>query len=124
MDAELVLDKLHKKPSNKSKLYNHYNIEEVNLVHEIDVLFLPHDTVPTREGPEVYKYALCVVDVASRFKAARPLQDKTSALVLNTLKRIYSHEMKLPKTIWVDGGSEFRGDVDKWLKSRNIEIVL
>ena len=48
MDSvEAVLKKLHKKPSNKSKLYNHYNVEQVNQVHEIDVLFLPHDTMPS-----------------------------------------------------------------------------
>ena len=39
-----------------------------NAVHRADFLFLPHDT---------YKYALTVVDVASRYKAAEALTSKS-----------------------------------------------
>ena len=33
-----------------------------NSVHQVDLLFLPHD----KRGRKIYKYALTVVDVASR----------------------------------------------------------
>ena len=40
----------------------------VNAVHQADLLFLPHDKLPREK--KIYKYALTVVDVASRYKAA------------------------------------------------------
>ena len=43
-------------------------------VHQADLLFLPHDKLP--RGKKVYKYALTVVDVASRYKAAEALTSK------------------------------------------------
>ena len=51
--------------------------EHPNDVHKADILFLPHDRV----GRKIYRYCLCIVDVASRFKAAEPLTDKTAASV-------------------------------------------
>ena len=42
----------------------HWTVDQPNKVHQADLLFLPHDTV----GRKVYKYALVVVDVASRYK--------------------------------------------------------
>ena len=45
-----------------------------NAVHQADLLFLPHDTV----NRKTYKYALTVVDVASRYKEAEPLTSKDS----------------------------------------------
>ena len=50
------------------------DVESPNAVHQADLLFLPHDRLP--KGKKVYKYALTVVDVASRFKAAQPLMSK------------------------------------------------
>jgi len=42
-----------------------------------ELLFLPHDKLP--RGRKVYKYALTVVDIASRYKEAEPLTSKDSA---------------------------------------------
>ena len=49
--------------------------------------FLPHDKLP--HGRKVYKYALTVVDVASRYKAAEPLTSKESDEVSKAFQRIY-----------------------------------
>ena len=46
-----------------------FDVSTPNAVHQADLLFLPHDKLP--RGKKVYKYALTVVDVASRYKAAR-----------------------------------------------------
>ena len=46
-----------------------------NAVHQADLLFLPHDKV----GRKTYKYALTVVDIASRYKEAEPLTDKSAS---------------------------------------------
>ena len=49
-----------------------FDVPTPNKVHQADLLFLPHDKV----GRNTYKYALTVVDVASRFKEAEPLTSK------------------------------------------------
>ena len=56
-----------------------FDVTLPNKVHQADLLFLPHDKV----GRDTYKYALTVVDVASRFKEAQPL---TSKIPLRLLK--------------------------------------
>ena len=43
-----------------------FDVRVPNKVHQADLLFLPHDRV----GRRTYKYALTVVDVASRYKEA------------------------------------------------------
>ena len=56
-----------------------FDVELPNAVHQADLLFLPHDKLP--RGKKIFKYALTVVDVASRFKAAEPLTSKDSSEV-------------------------------------------
>ena len=53
-----------------------FDVSTPNAVHQADLLFLPHDKLP--RGKKVYKYALTVVDVASRYKAAEALTSKES----------------------------------------------
>ena len=52
--------------------------------------FLPHDKLP--HGRKVYKYALTVVDVASRYKAAEPLTSKESNEVLKVFKEYINED--------------------------------
>ena len=49
-----------------------FDVSTANKVHKADLLFLPHDKLP--HGRKVFKYALTVVDVASRYKEAEPLK--------------------------------------------------
>ena len=64
-----------------------FDVSLPNAVHQADFLFLPHDKLP--HGRKVYKYALTVVDVASRYKAAVPLTSKESDEVLKAFQGIY-----------------------------------
>ena len=53
-----------------------FDEDEPNAIHHADLLFSPHDIVPTgRNKQRTYTYPLTVVDVASRFKYAEPLTD-------------------------------------------------
>ena len=52
----------------------HWTVDKPNHIHQADLLFLPHDRV----GRKTYKYALVVVDIASRYKDAEPLTSKES----------------------------------------------
>ena len=64
-----------------------FDVFSPNAVHQADLLFLPHDKLA--HGKKVYKYALTVVDVASRFKVAEPLTLKESDEVSKAFQRIY-----------------------------------
>ena len=56
---------------------------EPNMAHQMDILYLPWDTV----NRKTYKYALTVVDVASRFKQAEALITKSADAVTEAIKR-------------------------------------
>ena len=91
-----------------------------NEVHQADLLFLPHDRLP--RGRKTYKYALTVVDVASRYKEAEPLATKESAEVAKAFSTIYKRVLRWPKLLQVDPGREFMGEVNKLMKSKNVKI--
>ena len=100
-----------------------------NEVHQADLLFLPHDR-PLRSR-KTYKYALTVVDVASRYKEAEPLASKESAEVATAFSTIYKRSrLKWPKLLQVDPGREFMGaakqthEIDKMLKSDAVKQAL
>ena len=95
-----------------------YDVFVPNEVHQADLLFLPHD----RRGRKTYKYALTVVDVASRYKEAEPLTTKESAEVAKTFSTIYKRVLRWPKLLQVDPGREFMGAVNKLMKSKNVKI--
>ena len=90
-----------------------------NEVHQADLLFLPHDKVRRR----TYKYALKVVDIANRFKAAEPLTTKESKEVANALSRIYRRgPLMWPKPLQVGPGREFMGAVSQLLAKHNVSV--
>ena len=64
-----------------------FDVSLPNAVHQADLLFLPHDKLP--HGRKVYKYALTVVYVVSRYKAAEPLTSKESDEVSKAFQRMY-----------------------------------
>ena len=91
-----------------------WTVDQPNKVHQADLLFLPHDTV----GRKVYKYALVVVDVASRYKDAEPLTSKSAEEVAKAFSRVYCRKFRWAQTLMVDPGSEFKGVVAKTMSSR------
>ena len=79
---------------------------QLNAVHQADLFFLPHDKLPRRR--KVFKYALTVVDVASRYKDAEPLTSKDSTEVSKAFQSIYKRGPLLwPQLLQVDPGREF-----------------
>ena len=88
--------------------------------NQADLLYLPHDRLP--RGRKTYKYALTVVDVASRYKEAVPLTSKESAEVAKAFTDIYKRVLKWPKLLQVDPGKEFMGEVNKLMKTHNVRI--
>ena len=97
-----------------------FDIVIPNEAHQADLLFLPHDRLP--RGRKIFKYALTVVDVASRYKEAEPLTSKDSTEVANAFTKIYKRTLKWPKLLQVDPGREFMGAVTKLMESKNVKI--
>ena len=67
-------------------------------------------------GKKTYQYALTVVNVDSRFKAAEPLTSKTAVEDANALSQIHRcGPLSWPKVLQVDPGCEFMGAVSQLL---------
>ena len=98
-----------------------FDVPTPNAVHQADLLFLPHDKPP--RSRKVYKYALTVVDVASRYKEAEPLTSKDSAEVARAFQSIYWRSpLTWPQMLQVDPGREFMGGVTKEMESHKTYI--
>ena len=89
-DTNKTLEQLFRKPNRKYKLFNHFNIDVPNQTHQIDILFLTTDKYKRKN----YKYTICLIDCASRYKAARPLTNKYASDILDAIKDMYVY-MKL-----------------------------
>ena len=98
-----------------------FDVPTPNVVHQADLLFLPPDKLP--RGRKVFKYALTVVDVASRYKEAEPLTFKNSNEVALAFNRIYKRApLKWPQLLQVDPGHEFMGTVTKEMENHKTYI--
>ena len=90
-----------------------------NNIHQADILYLPHDKFERI----TYKYALNVVDVASRFKGSYQLTAKNSKEVAQAFQWIYENTpLTFPKTLIVNDGKEFYRDVTKLMEKHNVMI--
>jgi len=100
-----------------------FDEDSPNAVHQADLLYLPHDRIGVGRGQRTYKYALTVVDVASRYKEAEPLTDKSATEVASALGRIYKRgPLTWPRLLQVDPGREFMGAVSQLLAKHNVSV--
>ena len=96
-----------------------FDVATPNSVHQADLLFLPHDKLRRK----TYKYALTVVDIASRYKEAEPLTWKDSNEVAKAFQTIYKRgPLTWPQMLQVDPGREFMGGVTKEMKKHKTFI--
>ena len=90
-----------------------------NDIHQADILFLPHD----RYEKKVCKYALNIVDIASRYKGSYQLAIKSSKEVAQALQWIYGNTSSTyPKTLIIVDGKEFYGDTTKLMEKHDVII--
>ena len=70
-----------------------FDVESLNAVHQADIILLPRDR---RSRERKSRYALTVVDVASRFKAVEPLTSNDSSRVSRPFQNswVMSQEME------------------------------
>ena len=90
-----------------------------NDIHQSDLLSLPHDKFKKK----TYKYALNIVDVASRYKGSYQLSSKYAKEVAQAFQWIYENTpLTYPKTLIVDDGKEFYGDTTKLMEKHDVII--
>ena len=90
-----------------------------NDIHQSDLLSLPHDKFKKK----TYKYALNVVDVASRYKGFYQLATKNSKEVARAFQWIYQNTpLTYPKTLIIDDGKEFYRDMTKLMEKHDVII--
>ena len=90
-----------------------------NDIHQADILYLPHDKLKKK----AYKYALNVVDVASRYKGSYQLTTKNAKEVAQAFQWMYKNtELNFPKTLIVDDGKEFYSEVTKLMEKHDVII--
>ena len=88
-------------------------------IHQSDLLSLPHDKFKKK----THKYALNIVDVASRYKGSYQLTSKNGKEVAQAFQWIYENTpLNYPKTLIVDDGKEFYGDTTKLMKKHDVII--
>ena len=90
-----------------------------NDIHQSDLFSLPHDKFKKK----TYKYALNIVDVASRYKGSYQLTTKNAKEVAQAFQWIYENTpLTYPKTLIVDDGKEFYGDMTKLMEKHDVII--
>ena len=86
-------------------------------IHQADIVYLPHDKFKRK----TYKYALNIVDVASRYKGSYQLSTKNAKVVSQAFQWIYENTpLTYQKTLIVDDGKEFYGDVTKLMEKHDV----
>ena len=90
-------------------------IQEPNLVHQADLLFLPID--------RGFRYALVVVDVATGLTDAEPIKIKSAVTIRKAFEKIYSRGiLDVPKRLQVDSGSEFKAEMNDYMEKEEIIV--
>ena len=90
-----------------------------NDIHQSELLSLPHDMFKKK----TYKYALNIVDVASRYKGSYQLTTKNANKVAQAFQWIYENTpLTYPKTLIVNDGKEFYGDTTKLMEKHDVII--
>ena len=90
-----------------------------NDIHQSDLLSLPHDKFKKK----TYKYALNIVDVASRYKGSYQLTTKNAKEVAHAFQWIYENTpLNYPKTLIVNDGKEFYGDTTKLMEKHDVIV--
>ena len=94
---------------------------KLNDIHQSDLLSLPHDKFKKK----TYKYALNIVDVASRYKGSYQLTTENTKEVAQVFQWIYENTpLNYPKTLMVDDGKDFYGDKTKLMEKHDVIIQL
>ena len=90
---------------------------------QFDLLYMFHSIFEESTYLQVHGYILIGVDVASRYKVARPLRTKKASEVAFVSEAIYNRGgmFKYSKVFQCDNGPEFKRDVTKLHEKHNVD---
>lgn len=118
MQGKDLLKQLFSRLPDKPKKYKatiYSGANRPNAIQQADLLFLPSD--------KGYKYALVVVDIATRRVAVEPLKSKTATATAKAIEKIYDDDfLTYPTRIEVDPGSEFRGQFKRLMEDNGTDV--
>jgi len=101
-----------------------FDEDRPNAVHQAKLLYLPHDRVGISRKANTFRYALTIVDIASRYEEAEPLTDKSAAEVAKALSRVYKRgPITWPRLLQVAPGREFMGAVNQLLAKQGVSAA-
>ena len=97
------------------------DVPSPNLVHQAYCFCSSHERLLRQRT--VFKYALTVEDVASRFKPTPPLTSKDSTEISRAFQTIYECLLlRWPNVLQVDPGHEFMGEVTRETAKHGVRI--
>ena len=117
VDKHSNANELMKKPAKERTVPKIHDFEP-NATHQMDLVYLSHDKVKKTK----YRYALSVMDTATRLGDAEPMSDRRPEDVIAALKKIYKRgPLKKPSLrITTDNGSEFKGAFNTWVEDQGL----
>ena len=97
----------------------HYEVTIPNEMHQFDLLYMPLDTLYGNK----YKHILSGINVASRYKVARPLKTKQAKDVADMIADIYKVGLlTYPEIFQYNNGSELKAEVTKMPEKHEVRI--
>ena len=97
----------------------HYEVNIPDEVHQFDLLHMPSDTLYRNK----HKYIVLGIDVASRYKVARPMGTKQAADLAHIIVSIYkAGPLTYPKIFQCNSRSEFKVEITKMLQKHGVKI--
>lgn len=114
----LGIDETYTKEVKKPKVFTKVSD---NIPHKADWNFMA-DLIEMPVTKKKNKYLLVCVDLATREFDIEAMKNKEPETVLKSLKSMFKRQyIKEPKySLSTDGGTEFKGFVDKWLYDKSI----
>ena len=86
-------------------------------IHQADIIYLLHD----KYEKKVYKYALNIVDVTSRYKGSYQLTTKNSKEVAQAFQWVHGNTLlTYPKTLIIDDGKDIYGETTKLMEKHDV----
>ena len=97
----------------------HYEVTIPNEMHQFHLLYRPSGSLYGNK----YKYILSGIDVASRFKVARPMRTTWAKDVAEMIADIYKvGPLTYPKIFQCNNSREFKAEVTKMLEKHKVRI--
>ena len=97
----------------------HYEVMILNEMHQFDLLYM----LWIHYMEIRYKYILSGINVASRYKVARPLRTKQAKEVADMIADIYKvGPLTYSKIFQCDNGNNFKAEVTKMLEKHEVTI--